>query len=389
MSPSSTASKTHAAAASREPVSAPQRLVSLDAFRGLTMALMVLVNNAGSGHDSYFQLRHSEWHGWTMTDTVFPSFLWIVGVAITLSLGKRVAGGVARSRLLVQVLRRAAILFLLGMAVYVFPQFNLGTQRILGVLQRIAICFLVASAIYLFTGVRGQIAWLAGLLAAYWLIMMLAPVPGYGSGRLDVEGNFAHYVDHLVLGSHNYGPTRDWDPEGIVSTLPAIATTLFGLLAGRLLQLRRPLGERVRWLFVCGVALMVAGEICNQWMPINKKLWTDSFCLFMAGLDFAVYAVMAWLVDSVGWRKPFQWMTIFGMNAITIYLVSEFGAELLDGISVQSGGGAVSLQRYIYHTVFVPLGSPANASLMYSLAFTAAMYVVAYGMYRRRWFVRV
>src|SRR4051812_26642881 len=192
-------------------IPATPRLVSLDAFRGAVMAFMIMVNNNGSGRDAYAQLRHAEWHGWTLTDTVFPSFVWIVGVAITLSLGKRLDAGVPRSRLLLAALRRAAILFVLGMAVYAFPHFSLSTQRILGVLQRIAICYLAASAIYLWCGVRGQVAWLVGLLTAYWLIMTLAPVPGFGPGRLDMEGNFAHYVDRLVLGTHNYAHTRDWD----------------------------------------------------------------------------------------------------------------------------------------------------------------------------------
>src|SRR6516164_2063518 len=140
------------------------RLVSLDAFRGATIALMVLVNNAGSGRDAYHQLEHAEWYGWTITDTVFPSFVWIVGVAITLSLGKRLAAGIPKSRLMAQVARRAAVLFVFGLLVYAFPHFDLGSQRILGVLQRIAICFLVASILFLFTTIRGQIGWIIGLL---------------------------------------------------------------------------------------------------------------------------------------------------------------------------------------------------------------------------------
>ena len=355
-----------------------QRLVSLDAFRGIVMAFMIMVNNNGSERDAYAQLRHSAWNGWTLTDTVFPSFVWIVGVAITLSLGKRLAAGTPRSRLLLTALRRAAILFVLGMAVYAFPHFNLSTQRILGVLQRIAICYFVASAIYLWCGVRGQIAWLAGLLSAYWLVMTLAPVPGIGHGRLDVEGNFAHYVDRLVLGTHNYASTKDWDPEGIVSTLPAIATALFGLLAGRVLQLRRSLSERTTWMFLTGALLIAAGWAVSFWMPINKKLWSDSFCLFMAGLDFTACAAFVWVIDGLGWKRPFQPAVIFGMNAITIYLASEFGAELIEGV-----------QKGIFRTVFAPLASPANASLMYSLAFTASMYLIAYIMYRQRWFIRV
>lgn len=376
----SAAQTREAAAASSAPDTPPQRLVSLDAFRGLTIALMVLVNNAGSGRDSYFQLRHSEWHGWTLTDTVFPTFVWIVGVAITLSLGKRLAQGVPKRTLLAQACRRTLVLFALGLLCYALPHFNLATQRILGVLQRIAICYLIASILYLYSGVRGQVCAIVALLAVYWALMTFAPVPGYGPGRLDVEGNFAHYVDHLVLGSHNYAETKDWDPEGLVSTLPAIATALFGLLAGHLLRSKRTLRERMAWFFAIGIVLAAAGLVWNHWMPINKKIWTDSFCLFMAGLDFAVYAIFGWLVDVMGWRKGWKPFVILGMNAITIYMFSEFAAEILD---------VLHWKGPLYRAVFAPLASPANASLLYSLAFVSAMYLVAYPMYRRRWFVRV
>jgi predicted acyltransferase len=365
------------------------RLVSLDAFRGATIALMVLVNNAGSGRDSYRQLEHAEWHGWTITDTVFPSFVWIVGVAITLSLGKRLAGGTSKSRLMAQIVRRAAVLFVLGLFVYAFPSFDLGTQRILGVLQRIAICYLVASAIFLNASVRGQILWIVGLFAAYWMTMTLIPVPGYGPGRLDVEGNFAHYVDAIVLGTHNYAHTKTWDPEGLVSTLPAIATALFGVLAGQILRLRRGLPERTTWLFVTGSFLLAAGLICTAWLPINKKLWTDSFALFMAGLDFIVFAIFAWFIDGLGWHKPARPLVIFGMNAIAVYMISEGVAEILDAVRIDAAGGPVSLQAYVYRAWFVPLASPPNASLLYSLTFVAAIYVVAYFLYRRGWFLRV
>ena len=162
------------------------RLLSLDIFRGATMALMVLVNTPGDGAHVYGPLQHADWNGWTLTDTVFPAFLWIVGVAITLSLGKRMAQGTPRSHLFAQILRRAAILYVLGLIVYVYP-LNLSTQRLLGVLQRIAICYLIASMIYLTTGVRGQLIWIVSLLAGYWMMMTLIPVPGYGAGDLRVE----------------------------------------------------------------------------------------------------------------------------------------------------------------------------------------------------------
>ncbi|HSM78021.1 MAG TPA: heparan-alpha-glucosaminide N-acetyltransferase domain-containing protein [Bryobacteraceae bacterium] len=377
----------HRAAPAQPQVSPPahsERLISLDAFRGLTMALMVLVNNAGSGA-IYYQFKHAEWNGWTIADTIFPSFIWIVGVAITIALGKRVASGVPKSRLLTQATRRACILFVFGLIVYLAPAFDLSTQRILGVLQRIAICYLIAVALYLSTGVRGQILWTLGLLAAYWMLMTLVPVPGYGPGNLSVEGNFAHYIDRIVLGAHNYHSTQTWDPEGVVSTLPAIATGLLGLLAGRLLTLQRSLAERCVWLFITGSGLLFAALVCDIWMPINKHLWTSSFSLFMAGLDFLVFAGFLWLVDGCGYRKYVKPFTIMGMNAIAVYMVSELFAEVLE--EVQAGGD--SLQSWIYQHLFASIASPPTAAMLYAVAFTLLMYALAYALYRKKWFLRV
>jgi predicted acyltransferase len=362
----------------------PGRLLSLDVFRGATMALMVLVNNGG-GPGSYPQLEHSAWDGWTLTDTVFPSFLWIVGVAIALSLSKRLSVGVPRSAIVAQTFRRAAILYCLGLFIYLYPVFDFSTMRVLGVLQRIAICYLAGSLIYLSTSVRGQMLWLGGLLASYWILMKLVPVPGFGAGHLDVERNFAHYIDQIVLGRHNYASTKTWDPEGIVSTLPSIATVLFGILAGRILQWRREIAARSSWLFVIGGLLLLSAIICNEWLPINKKLWSVSFCLLMAGLDFAVFAGTLWVIDGEGHRRFTKPFSIIGMNAIAIYMISELLAETLGMIRVRSG----SLQQWIYRTAFLSWAAPANASLLYALSFVLLMFAVAYGMYRKRWFLKV
>jgi predicted acyltransferase len=362
------------------PVTATERLVSLDAFRGATIALMVLVNTVGGFRDAYAPLKHADWHGWTPTDVVFPSFLWIVGVTLTLSLAKRVSAGVPRGRLIGQILRRGAILYALGLFLYGFPSFDLETWRILGVLQRIAICYVAASLIYLSTGVRGQIAWIAGLLGSYTVLMTFVPVPGYGMGRFDVEGNFAHYVDRLLLGSHNYAETKTWDPEGVVSTLPAIATALFGVMAGHVFRLRKTLAERTSWLFVTGNLLLFAGLVLNAWIPINKKLWTTSFSVFMAGLDFVVFSTFAWIMDGAGWKRLTRPFVILGMNAIVIYMISE----LLETILYRTGA-----RVWIYGHMFEPFFSPANASLLYSLSYVGLMFAIAYVMYRRSWFVRV
>lgn len=365
------------------------RLVSLDAFRGITMAFMILVNSPGDGRHSYWPLQHSAWNGWTPTDVVFPSFLWIVGMAIAISLSRRLARGDSRGDLFRKAAGRAAILFVLGMSIYVYPAFDLSTQRILGVLQRIAICYLVTAAIFLTTKWRGQIAWIVGLLAAYWLLMAFAPVPGYGSGRLDVEGNFAHYVDRIVLGTHNYRSTRTWDPEGIVSTLPAIATCLFGVLAGYIVAAPRGFGWRSLRMLGIGAVLLAAGLVCNTWLPINKKLWTDSFALFMAGLDFVLFAGFLWLVDGLGWRRPVKPFVILGMNAITIYLASEFVDEALSWIHWSGPGGRVVLRSWLYHNLFTGWASPYNASLLYGIAYVLVLYLLAWVLYRRQWFIRV
>jgi predicted acyltransferase len=370
--------------------SVAQRLVSLDAFRGTTMALMVLVNNSGDWNHTYAPLSHSSWNGWTITDVVFPTFLWIVGVAITLSLGGRLAHGVAKSRLMLQVLRRAAILYALGALGYLLPDFDFGTMRLLGVLQRIAICYLIASAIYLYAPrIRTQILWIVSLLAGYWLIMTLIPVPGYGAGRLDVDGNLAHYVDRIVLGHHNYAFTKTWDPEGIVSTLPAIATALFGMLAGRLLRLSHDLDWKTTRLFFTGNVLVALGLICDIWLPINKALWTSSFSLFMAGLDFVLLAAFIYLVDELGYKRLVRPFVIIGMNAITIYMLSELLAIALGAIHWRAAAGTISLQSWLFEHCFAPLASPYNAALLWALAFVLLMYLAAYAMYRRKWFVRI
>jgi predicted acyltransferase len=366
-----------------------QRLVSLDAFRGAVIALMVLVNDPGDGRHVYAPLEHAEWNGWTPTDVVFPSFLWIAGVAITLSLGRKLASGVPRAKLFSQAFRRAVVLYVLGLLIYLYPGFNLSTQRLMGVLQRIAICYLIATAIYLTTRLRGQIIWIVSLLAGYWLLMTLIPVPGYGPGRLDVEGNFAHYVDQVLLGAHNYRSTKTWDPEGFVSTLPAIATVLFGILAGHVLRLERTLGERTTWLFLMGNLLMAAGLICNIWLPINKKLWTSSFSLFMAGLDFVIFAMFVWLVDGRGYKRVVKPLVIMGMNAIAVYLASEFLDEALNAVRWSADGHVVTLHGWLYGHLFAPLASPMNASLIYAITYTLLMYLLAFGMYRRGWFARI
>jgi predicted acyltransferase len=366
------------------------RLVSLDVFRGATIAAMILVNNPGSWEHVYPPLLHAEWHGWTFTDVIFPSFLWICGVAMTLSFARRVERGDSRSRLFLHTLRRAASIFALGLLLNAYPAFDLATLRIPGVLQRIAVCYLAAAALFLVTRWRGQIAAILSLLAVYWVLMKTVPVPGYGAGLLDKQGNFAQWIDSLVLSGHMWSHTKTWDPEGIVSTLPSIATILFGVLCGHLLRAALSVAEKAAWMFSAGVSLLFAGLVMNAWLPINKNLWTSSFAVFMAGLAFTLFALSYWLIDGRGyarWGKPFA---IYGMNAITVYVCSGVLADTLTLIRwTGADGRPVQLNTWLFTDFFSRFASPVNASLLFAVANVLLIYAVAYAMWRKRWFIRL
>jgi predicted acyltransferase len=376
-----------------------QRLVSLDAFRGATIAGMILVNNPGTWSDIYPQLRHAAWHGWTFTDFIFPFFLWIVGVSMTLSFARRVEEGADKPKLLLHVLRRAAIIFGLGLFLNGFPfglvpthDFSWAHIRIPGVLQRIAICYLIASTIFLYTGIRAQIGWIVGLLVSYWLIIKLVPVPGYGAGIVDMTGNLCWYIDSNLLAGHTWrgAPVPGFDPEGILSTIPAIGTALMGVLTGHLLRSKLSREEKTAWMFVAGNFLLLLGAILDMWMPINKALWTSSYVIFMAGWANVCLAMFYWLIDVKGyktWSTPF---VIYGMNAITVFVLSGLIAKSMGLVRwVAEDGQKMSLWSYIYQTVYVPLASPMNASLLFAISFISMMFLVVWFMWKKRWFLKV
>ena len=360
--------------------SAAGRLMSLDAFRGATIAFMVLVNNPGSSTTTYPPLLHASWHGWTPTDLVFPFFLWIVGVAMTLSFEKRIQRGDNRGRLLLHAFRRAAAIFLLGLLLNGFPYYDLSSLRIPGVLQRIAVCYLIASAIFLYTRWRGQLVATGVLLGGYWLLMRFAPIPGCPAGTLEKECNFARYIDSLLLSGHMWSSTKTWDPEGIVSTLPAIATVMFGIFAGHILRARQSLAEKTVWLFAAGVAGVLLGLAADPWLPINKNIWTSSYSLFTAGLAFQAFALSYWLLDGKQWRRWASPFVILGLNAIAVYVFAGVVARLL----AMSG-----LKQAIFDTVCAPVASPQNASLLYALMNVGLSLLFAWLLYRRGWFLKV
>jgi len=368
----------------------PARLQSLDLFRGMTIAAMILVNNAGDEPSAYWPLRHAEWNGWTPTDLVFPFFLFIVGVAMAFSFRSRLDRGESRSRLLKHVLWRGILLFALGMFLNGFPNhYQLAHWRIYGVLQRIAICYVVTAILELWTGWRAQLSVALACLVAYWIAMRYLPVPGFGVPThnmplLDPDRNIAAWLDRTLLTGHLYEVTRD--PEGIISTIPAFATCLGGLLTGKWLKTDRTSEDKAFTLAVAGIAAIVIGQIAAIWFPINKKLWTSSYVMFTAGLAITGLALLYWVVDvkRLGgrWMRP---ILVFGTNAIAAYFFAEVVAHTLYRISFHG----TSLQEFIYSRVFAPVASAPNASLLYAIAFVAVCCVAMSVLYRKRIFIKI
>jgi predicted acyltransferase len=378
------------------------RLESLDVFRGLTIAGMILVNDPGSDA-SYWPLNHADelmtahpsgWYpgklwvdanGWTPTDLIFPFFLFIVGASMVLSFAARRARGDSRLSLMKHAARRGALILLIGYAIRILPYVDFARMRYPGVLQRIAVVYLFASVITLWTSTRGRILWIAGLLAGYYAVMRFVPVPGCDHAAwMTQHCSLAGFIDRKLMLGHLY--RRDFDPEGLLSTVPAIATTLLGTLAGEFLRGAASLRHKLRGLALAGVAGVAAGYAWHPFFPISKPLWTSSYVLFTAGAACLLLALCWWLIDMRGWRlwsRPFLWL---GSNAIVAYALSTFVAKLGSIIKVPNG---ITVQTWVYEHWFAPLAQPKNASLAFALCFVALWSLLAWALYRKKIFVKV
>src|SRR5438309_2823075 len=378
------------------------RLLFLDVFRGLTVAGMVLVNNPGSWAHIYWPLEHAEWNGWTPTDLIFPFFLFIVGVAIPLAFGKRIEREDSRRALFFKVLYRSAIIFLLGEFLAGFPYFQLSTIRIPGVLQRIAVCYFFASLIFLKTSPRTQAIIAVALLIVYWRVMKHFPAPGYYAGDWSKEGSLASYIDRRIFGPHIWKQGIVYDPEGLLSTMGALATTLFGVLTGNYLRdkTRTPI-ERVAHMSLAGLGCVIVGWIWNAWFPINKSLWTSSYVFFTAGLALQFLALCYWLIDIKGykrWTKPF---VIFGVNAIVLFVGTGVMARLLGMTSgfmgrfetfihvTKDDGSAMALQSWIYNHAYASWLSPNNASLGFAICFILLWLFLMWLLFRKNVIIKI
>ncbi|MBZ5534438.1 MAG: DUF5009 domain-containing protein [Acidobacteriia bacterium] len=363
-------------------------MISLDVFRGLTIAAMILVNNPGTWKSVYGPLRHAEWNGWTPTDLVFPFFLFIVGVSLTLSFARRRAQGASQADLFKQVVRRSLLIFALGLLLNGFPYYDLSRIRIPGVLQRIALCYLFAALIFLTTRIRGQIIATVGLLGGYWILMTAVPIPGIGHSSLTMQSNLAAYIDNALLHGHIYRPA--WDPEGLLSTLPAIASVLLGILTGHWLRAAKSPLSRTRGLLLGGAIGILAGQLMSFWFPINKNLWTSSYTVFTAGMALVLFGICYWIIDVQGYRKWAIPFVVYGMNAIAVYVLSGLAAKASVTWTVtQAVGSKVLIQTFLYTKFFAPLASPVNASLMWAIAYVVFWMGVMWVFYWKKIFIKI
>jgi predicted acyltransferase len=367
------------------------RLLSLDVFRGMTIAGMVLVNNPGTWSAIYSPLKHAEWHGVTPTDYIFPFFLFIVGIAIPLALGKRIEQGVSKD-VYFKIFRRAAIIFLLGLFLAAFPYFDFANLRIPGVLQRIAVCYLVASLIFLHADWKKLSIIAVILLLVYWALMTLIAVPNCAVTTVDDKAcNLAAYLDRLILGeNHIWKQAKVYDPEGILSTIPAIVTTISGILTGIWLKSKRDDLEKVGGIFFGGVGLVAFGWAWNFFFPMNKPLWTSSYVFYTSGLALCFLGFCYWLIDIKGykkWSKPF---VIFGVNALALFVFSGLLAKILGLIKVASEEGKpISLHGWIFKNIFLPFAEPINASLMFAVSYILLWLFLMWLLYRKRIYIKV
>ena len=357
-----------------------KRLLSLDFFRGLTIAGMIIVNDPGSWSHVYAPLRHAEWHGATPTDLVFPFFLFIVGVSISLSLSKRKGS----SNLYIKIFKRSAIIFLLGIFLALFPKFDFENLRIVGVLQRIALVYLVCAVLYLNTSHSTQLKTGIGLLVIYWITMAFIPFNGNLAGTLDPGNNFAAWIDSFIVPGRLYQET--WDPEGFYSTLPAIATGISGMLCGKIiLDNSNSLKDKIIKLFYWGAIVLIIGSFWDYIFPINKHIWTSSYVLYSSGLAMIVLAMSMWIIDEKKYTNNIKFGLVFGSNAITAYVLHGIVWRLFQ-FPVING---VGFQKFWMDTG-TSIGLPAKfVSFDWAIFYTLVIYFIVYQLYKRKIFIKV
>ncbi len=367
------------------------RVLSLDVFRGITVAAMILVNNPGSWGHIYWPLKHANWNGCTPTDLIFPFFLFIVGVAIVFTF-YNLKNTIAHKTLLFKIFKRGFIIISLGFFLNLFPYFDFAHVRIPGVLQRIGLVYIVCAIIYLKTSRHSQYFIFWFLIIGYYLLMNFVNIPGIGNPNLDKETNLAAWVDRLILTqNHTWKQTVTWDPEGILSTIPAIASCIFGMIMGFIVKTEnKPSLDAPLRLIYHGIIAIIMGICLDYFFPINKSLWSSSYVLFTAGLATVYFSILYWLIDVKGYKKGTGFFLVFGLNAITVFFGSGVIAKLLNIPYFVKNGVTVGTKEWLYQSYFVAnINNPYLASLIGALTYVLIWYAVLWFMSKKNVFIKV
>ena len=365
-----------------------ERIIAVDFLRGLTVAGMILVNNPGSWSNIYLPMQHSSWNGCTPTDLVFPFFLFIVGISVSYSLNAARSSGANQTIFVVKIIKRASILFLLGLVLNFIPDFDLGSLRIPGVLQRIAIVFLFSALLFLKTSVRTQLLVSISVLMLYWLIMTLVPVPGIGVSSLESETNLSAWLDYKLLTNHLWKYTKTWDPEGILSTLPALISGLIGVLAGSWLKSDSEQKDKVIRLFVVGNSLIVIALVWDMIFPINKSLWTSSFVLYTSGIAMVVLAICYWLIDIQSYSRVIKPVVAFGSNAIAAYIISELLAKVFY-FTIMVNANSISIKDALFQYLSFDWVNLKFLSFVLALVWLILIWIPINWMHKKKIFIKV
>ncbi len=374
------------------------RLISLDFFRGITVAAMILVNNPGSWANIYAPLKHADWNGCTPTDLIFPFFLFIVGVSISYALSSKRTNAASHKDAIWKIIKRSLILFGLGLFLSLYPKvFTEPLEafkyvRIPGVLQRISLVFLISAILFLKFSNKSLFKIMFSLLLIYWALMTLVPVPGVGYANLEKETNLGAWLDRTILTeAHLWKSAKTWDPEGILSTIPAIATGIFGILVGVYLKRKDIIAsEKIAWLFTIGLLATVLGLIWDLSFPINKSLWTSSFVLYTGGLATISLALCYWLIDVHNYTRFTKPAVVYGVNAITVFFISGLLPRTINLFKVvNEKGDEIGAANYFYQSVFAANLEPLHASLAWAVMWIVFWLCILWVMYNRKIFIKV
>lgn len=375
------------------------RLVSLDVFRGFAIASMILVNNPGSWDHIYPPLEHAQWHGCTPTDLVFPFFLFIVGVAMPFSLAKYTPENLPTPQVYARIMRRGLILFALGLLLTLSTMLldllfkgtalDFSTMRIMGVLQRIGLAYVITAFAVLKLSQRNLWILATVVLIGYWVAMQLIPVPGYGAGNFTPEGNLGGYIDSILLGKKHLYKGGPFDPEGLFSTLPSVVTVLIGYLTGLWLKKQPVKNQTSINLVIVSLAFLVIGKLWDFVFPINKALWTSSYVVYTAGWALLGLALCYELIEVRGLKKWGFPLEVMGLNAIFLFVGSGLLGRLLMKTPISNATNAIPVKTWIYQNWFSAWAGDFNGSLLFAIANIILWWVILYGMYRRRWFLKI